>query len=74
MALPGTTRDDDDSLGGRFWLRVVGLIVGVTVASIAVLFLFGYAWYSWGLVGALVVLGAVAVAAARVMDRDHPKP
>jgi len=39
-----------------------------------VLFLFGYAWYSWGLVGALVVLGAVAVAAARVMDRDHPKP
>ncbi len=70
MALPGA---DDDSLGGRFWLRVVGLIVGVTVASIAVLFLFGYAWYSWGLIGALVVLGAVAVVAAWVMDRDHPK-
>ena len=73
MTLPGTT-GDDDSLGGRFWLRVVGLIVAVTAGTIAVLYLFGYAWYSWGLVGALVVLGAVAVAAARVMDRDHPKP
>ena len=69
MALPGTT-GDDDSLGGRFWLRVVGLILAVTIGSIAVLYLFGYAWYSWGLVGALLAFGAVVVGAAWVMDRD----
>jgi hypothetical protein len=69
MALPPTSRDDD-SLGGRFWRRVVGMIVAVTVGSIAVLYLFGYAWYSWGLVGALLAFGAVAVAAAWVMDRS----
>jgi len=67
MALPPTTRDDD-ALGGRFWLRVVGMILAVTIGSIAVLYLFGYAWYSWGLVGALLAFGAVAVGAAWVMD------
>jgi len=61
---------DDGSLDGRFWLRTIGLIVAVSLASIAVIFLFGYAWYSWGLIAAMLVLVGVVVAIGYFMDRD----
>ena len=55
-------RDDGEKLGARFWLWLVGLIVGVVIAGVLVAVLFGRLWYAWGLFGAFVVLSVVAMA------------
>jgi len=70
MRVPDDVQDDG-SLDGRFWLRLIGLIVAVTVASIAVVLLMGYAWYSWGLIAAMLMLGAIVGVVGLFMDRDN---
>ena len=70
MRVPDDVQNDG-SLDGRFWLRLIGLIVAVTVASIAVVLLMGYAWYSWGLIAAMLMLGAIVAVVGLFMDRDN---
>ena len=62
-------RDDGEKLGARFWLWLVGLIVGVVIAGVLVAVLFGRLWYAWGLFGAFVVLSVVAMAFGYAFDR-----
>jgi hypothetical protein len=56
-------------VGGRFWLGLMGTIVGIGIA-VGVLFLIvGAALVAWGVLGALIVFGALALGVAWLYDR-----
>jgi len=56
-------------LGGSFWLGLLGICVGAVVAGAILFLLFGWAWSAFGFIGALIVLGALAVGFAYIHDR-----
>jgi membrane protein implicated in regulation of membrane protease activity len=60
-------------LGGRFWLGLLGICAGAVVAGAILFLLFGWAWSAFGFIGALIVLGALAVGFAYVHDRREQK-
>lgn len=61
--------DDSDGLGPGFWLMLIGGCVAAVIAGGILFYLFGMAWYAWGLLGAFVCFGAVALGAAYIIDR-----
>jgi hypothetical protein len=44
----------DDELGGRFWLKMVGMAIAIGIAGILLFSLIGFAWYAWGVLGTLL--------------------
>jgi hypothetical protein len=56
-------------MGGKFWLWLVAVLIGVGAGTVLLFMLFGRAWYAWGLFGALLVFSAVAIGIAWVFDR-----
>ena len=59
----------DRRVGGRFWIGLMAAIVGIGIA-VGILFLFvGAALATWGVLGAFIVFGGIALAFAYVYDR-----
>jgi hypothetical protein len=56
-------------MGGRFWLGLLGAVVGIGIAAAIVFLLISAAFVAWGVLGALVFFGAVLVGIAWFMDR-----
>jgi hypothetical protein len=56
-------------LGARFWLIVLGVAVGGAVAFVLLLALLGWAWYTWGLLGAVIFFLSVLGLLAWISDR-----
>jgi bacteriorhodopsin len=59
----------DDSLGAGFWLEIAAGVGVVCLGGVAIMLLVGWAWYTWGLLAALVVIGAIGIGAAYIADR-----
>ena len=59
----------DDSLGASFWFKLALAVGAVCLAGAAVMLFVGWAWYTWGLLAAVVVIGAIGLGAAWVSDR-----
>ena len=59
----------DDSLGTGFWLALAGGVGLVCLGGVAIILLVGWAWYTWGLLAALVLIGAIGIGAAYIADR-----
>jgi uncharacterized membrane protein len=47
--------------GGKFWLSLIGIAVAGMVAVMIVFFIIGWAWYSFGFLGAFLLLALVAL-------------
>ena len=47
-------RDDDDSLGARFWVGIMGVTLAFAIGLLVLFFLVSWAWYAWGIIGALL--------------------
>ena len=63
--------DVNDELGGRFWLKIVGLVLAFGIGA-ALLFLFvGAAWARWGGLGALLFFFLVACLYGYFYDRKQ---
>lgn len=62
-----------DELGGRFWLKVVGIALAIGIGGIILFSLIGWAWYAWGFFGALIFFGAVLIGAAWLIDRSKAR-
>lgn len=56
-------------LGARFWFGVVGMGIGIALAAYLMFVLIGWAWYAWGLIGALLFFAGVAILIAWFSDR-----
>lgn len=60
-------------LGGKFWLYVLGMAIGIGIAVWLAFVIIGWAWYAWGLIGALLFFAGVALVAGWGMDRREAK-
>jgi hypothetical protein len=56
-------------VGGRFWLGMIATIVGVGIAVGILFVLVGAALVAWGVLGAFVVFGGIALGIAWLYDR-----
>ena len=60
-------------LGGRFWLGVIGLAIGLALAAYLIFALIGWAWYAWGFFGMLLVFSAILIGFGYIHDRRQAR-
>jgi hypothetical protein len=65
--------NDNDGLGGKFWLGIVGAIIGCTVAAILIFFIVSSAWFKWGFIGMFVFFSLILLAVGAIYDRKHKR-
>ena len=56
-------------MGGRFWLTVVGSVIGLCIAGFLFFTLFAKAWEAWGALAALIVAMLLVYGIAYLVDR-----
>jgi hypothetical protein len=56
-------------VSGRFWIRLLGAIFGIGIAAGIVFLVIGAALVAWGVLGALVLMGALLLGIAWMVDR-----
>jgi uncharacterized membrane protein len=61
--------EDSESLGGKFWLSIVGICLAVGIGGLLLFLLVGAAWYRWGFFGALLFFGGILLIWAWIYDR-----
>lgn len=66
-------RDDDESLGAKFWLIVMGATIGLAIAVIVLFIFIDLVWYAWGAIGALLFVFFVAGLIGWIFDRRAQK-
>jgi hypothetical protein len=64
---------EDDGLGGKFWLWVIGVSLAVGIGGLLLFLLVGAAWYRWGFLGAMIFFGALLLLIAWIWDKRHEK-
>jgi hypothetical protein len=47
-----------------FFIVACAIAIGAVIAGVVVFLMFGLAWAAWGFWGAIVILGAIGIAAA----------
>jgi hypothetical protein len=60
---------ESEPLGAAFWLRLIGLGLAIAVAAGAIFLILGAAWYAWGAMTVLIVVGGGVVLVAGLLDR-----
>jgi hypothetical protein len=56
-------------MGGRFWLGLVGVCLGIAIGGFLLFALIGATWYAWGGLGTIIFFGAVLLVVAYFYDR-----
>ena len=64
---------EDVHLGGRFWMMLLGITVGVVIGAALIFLLIAGAWAKWGFFSALIVCGLVIAGMSWVYDRSHSR-
>ena len=64
---------DDGSMGGRQWLSLFGILIGVGLAVVLCFILISNAFFKWGFVAGFLVVGAVLLIFAWFYDRRQAK-
>jgi Na+/melibiose symporter-like transporter len=61
--------DSERTLGGRFWLGLLGLVIVAVGGAVLVATVFGRLWYAWGFFGMFIVFSLVAIGFGWIYDR-----
>ena len=64
---------EEEGLGGKFWLSMVGIIFAIGIGGMIFFLLFSRAVYAWGFVGAIAALGLVFILIAVWYDRKKKR-
>ena len=56
-------------MSGRFWLGMLAAIVGIGIAAGILFVVIGAAFIAWGVLGALIVFGGIALLIGWMSDR-----
>jgi Flp pilus assembly protein TadB len=65
--------DERDGLGFRFWLKLGGLIILGGLVALVVFLIIGAALLTWGVIGGVIVFGALLIGAAWLFDRREAR-
>ena len=65
--------DVNDDLGGKFWLKLIGLVIVFGIAALLLFLLVDAAWYRWGIFGALLFFFVILLAFGWFYDRRKAK-
>jgi hypothetical protein len=69
---PGMSTDEENGgLGGRFFLGLAGVVLGLGIVLFVGLILFTRAVYAWGFLGAFGVLFLALILIGLFYDRRH---
>ena len=60
---------DDDGLGLKFWLVLIGCCIGAAIAGGLLFLTIGWVWAAVGIAGTFVLFGALAIGIAALYDR-----
>ena len=60
-------------LGMKFWLTILGLAIGFVVGGLALYWLFGWAWYTYGFIAAFGLLALILCGFGYVYDRREQR-
>lgn len=63
----------DEHLGTKFWLQVLGICLAAGIGAMLLFTLLGAAWYTWGALGTLILVGALLLLWGYMYDRAHSK-
>ena len=58
---------------GRFWVTLLATLAGIAVAVGLLLWLIGATLLTWGVLGTLIVIGGILLAASWVYDRRQAR-
>jgi Kef-type K+ transport system membrane component KefB len=67
--LPDDRVMDGEPLGWKFWAGFLGCTVLAGIGALICFVIFGAMWASWGLLGAMIAVTAIALVFAWVRDR-----
>ena len=59
----------DEGLGFRFYAGMAGIVVACGIGLLIMMVIFDWAAYTWGVLGALMVVGAALLVVAWITDR-----
>lgn len=62
---------EEYGLDRHFWLYLMLMVLGIGIAAFAVVIILGYAWYSWGIIGAFILLCAMFVGGHYFFEWRH---
>jgi hypothetical protein len=65
--------EDDGSLGFKFWVGLMGMILAGVIAAALLFIIFGAAWYAWGFFGVLAFMTVVGLGFGWASDRRAKK-
>lgn len=65
--------NEDGSLGGKFWAKVVGLIILIGIAAMIFFIIVGNVWARSGFIGVMVVVFGTFLVFAYISDRKKQK-
>ena len=71
---PAYEPEDDEKLGGAFYLRLAGILVLVGILMLIGVWIFWRAWYAWGFFGAFLAIAVIALLFGWLYDRRHKHP
>ena len=63
----------NDELGGKFWLRLIGLVIVFGIGALLLFLLVTSAWLKWGVFGALLFFFVILLAFGWFYDRRHER-
>ncbi len=64
---------DENDLGGKFWLLIIGGAIACAVIGVIGLLLIGAAWARWGFLGMFLVLSLILLGIGWMSDRREQK-
>ena len=67
------SNDNDEGLGGKFWLGFIAVSIACFFGGILVFIFIGNAWARWGFLGMFLILAAISLAIGWFMDRKREK-
>jgi hypothetical protein len=60
-------------VGGRFWVVLLASLLGIGIAVVILFAVIGAALVTWGVLGTLIVVGAILLGIAWVYDRRQAR-
>ena len=60
---------DEEGLGGKFWLAIIGGAIACAIGAALVFLLIGAAWARWGFFGMFLLLSLVLLGIGWIFDR-----